>query len=50
MFILLNLFTHLFFSLLEPEYRNPEPKSYIAVASGLKQHNMAKVYAGYFRK
>ncbi|RUS19780.1 chitin synthase-domain-containing protein [Endogone sp. FLAS-F59071] len=28
--------------------RNPEPQSYIAVAQGSKQHNMAKVYAGHF--
>ncbi|KAI7855224.1 chitin synthase-domain-containing protein [Circinella umbellata] len=28
--------------------KNPEPKSYIAVANGAKMHNMAKVYAGYY--
>jgi len=26
----------------------PQPQSYIAIASGEKQHNMAKVHAGYF--
>ncbi|KND01488.1 uncharacterized protein SPPG_03289 [Spizellomyces punctatus DAOM BR117] len=26
----------------------PEPKSYIAIADGTKQHNMAKVYAGHY--
>ncbi|CAG8570832.1 8959_t:CDS:2 [Acaulospora morrowiae] len=34
---------------IEPEFENPKPQSYIAVASGTKQHNMAKVYAGHFR-
>ncbi|ORX92685.1 hypothetical protein K493DRAFT_376454 [Basidiobolus meristosporus CBS 931.73] len=33
---------------LDPLYTDPEPQSYIAVASGAKQHNMAKVYAGHF--
>ncbi|CAG8454384.1 7639_t:CDS:2 [Dentiscutata erythropus] len=33
---------------LEPEFRNPLPQSYIAVAAGSKQHNMAKVYAGHY--
>ncbi|CAG8507610.1 20115_t:CDS:2 [Racocetra fulgida] len=33
---------------LEPEFSDPQPQSYIAVAAGSKQHNMAKVYAGYF--
>ncbi|KAF7720825.1 hypothetical protein EC973_005992 [Apophysomyces ossiformis] len=28
--------------------KNPEPKSYIAVANGAKQHNCAKVYAGHY--
>ncbi|KAF9977498.1 hypothetical protein BGZ65_007373 [Modicella reniformis] len=28
---------------------DPTPQSYIAVAAGSKQHNRAKVYAGYFR-
>ncbi|KAJ3214153.1 Chitin synthase, class 3 [Dinochytrium kinnereticum] len=28
--------------------RNPEPKSYLAIADGAKQHNMAKVYAGLY--
>ncbi|ORZ19580.1 chitin synthase-domain-containing protein [Absidia repens] len=31
-----------------PEMRNPEPKSYLAVAIGEKQYNMAKVYAGHY--
>ncbi|KAI9105452.1 chitin synthase-domain-containing protein [Phlyctochytrium arcticum] len=26
----------------------PEPKSYIAIADGVKQHNMARVHAGYY--
>ncbi|KAJ3001009.1 hypothetical protein HDV02_000078 [Globomyces sp. JEL0801] len=29
--------------------KNPHPQSYIAVATGSKQHNMAKVYAGYYK-
>lgn len=29
---------------------NPKPYSYIAVASGSKQHNMARVYVGHFSK
>ncbi|CAG8589908.1 654_t:CDS:2 [Cetraspora pellucida] len=33
---------------LEPEFSDPQPQSYVAVAAGSKQHNMAKVYAGYF--
>jgi chitin synthase len=33
---------------LDEENRFPELKSYIAVAEGSKQLNMAKVYAGYF--
>ena len=33
---------------LSEENRNPVPKSYIAIADGSKQHNMAKVYAGTF--
>ncbi|CAG8523665.1 glycosyltransferase family 2 protein [Gigaspora rosea] len=33
---------------LEPEFSDPQPQSYIAVAAGSKQHNMAKVYAGFF--
>ncbi|CAG8475930.1 6512_t:CDS:2 [Acaulospora colombiana] len=32
---------------LEPEFKDPQPQSYIAVASGMKQHNMAKVYAAW---
>ncbi|KAJ3101079.1 Chitin synthase, class 3 [Phlyctochytrium planicorne] len=27
---------------------NPEPRSYLAIAHGAKQHNMAKVYAGHY--
>ncbi|OUM59883.1 glycosyltransferase family 2 protein [Piromyces sp. E2] len=27
----------------------PEPKSYVAIAEGKKRHNMAKVYAGWYR-
>eukprot|EP00158_Paraphelidium_tribonemae_P006175 Partr_v1_DN27712_c1_g1_i1_m67620 putative chitin synthase len=30
------------------EFSTPEPMSYVAVAHGSKQHNMAKVYAGFF--
>ncbi|KAF0332974.1 glycosyltransferase family 2 protein [Gigaspora margarita] len=33
---------------LEPEFKDPQPQSYIAVAAGSKQHNMAKVYAGHY--
>ncbi|CAG8501006.1 7695_t:CDS:2 [Paraglomus occultum] len=33
---------------LLPEFENPQPKSYIAVAAGNKQHNRAKVFAGHF--
>ncbi|ORX92182.1 hypothetical protein K493DRAFT_226300 [Basidiobolus meristosporus CBS 931.73] len=34
---------------LDPYYgSDPEPQSYIAVAAGAKQHNMAKVYVGHF--
>ncbi|KAK9762980.1 hypothetical protein K7432_010757 [Basidiobolus ranarum] len=33
---------------IEPAFANPEPMSYMAVAAGSKQHNMAKVYAGHF--
>ncbi|KAI8920800.1 chitin synthase [Powellomyces hirtus] len=33
---------------LEPSAANPEPKSYVAIAHGEKQHNMAKVYAGHY--
>ncbi|KAJ3084978.1 Chitin synthase, class 3 [Quaeritorhiza haematococci] len=28
--------------------KGPEPKSYLAIADGAKQHNMAQVYAGHF--
>ncbi|KAF9577687.1 Chitin synthase, class 7 [Lunasporangiospora selenospora] len=35
---------------LDPAFdSDPTPQSYIAVAAGAKQHNRAKVYAGYFR-
>ncbi|KAF9425909.1 hypothetical protein BGZ94_007110 [Podila epigama] len=35
---------------LDPAFdADPTPQSYIAVAAGSKQHNRAKVYAGYFR-
>ncbi|KAG0079828.1 hypothetical protein BGZ93_009190 [Podila epicladia] len=35
---------------LDPTFdSDPTPQSYIAVAAGSKQHNRAKVYAGYFR-
>ncbi|KAF9115880.1 hypothetical protein BGX27_005946 [Mortierella sp. AM989] len=35
---------------LDPVFDSePTPQSYIAVAAGSKQHNRAKVYAGYFR-
>ncbi|KAK9760796.1 hypothetical protein K7432_014804 [Basidiobolus ranarum] len=34
---------------IDPYYGpDPEPQSYIAVAAGAKQHNMAKVYVGHF--
>ncbi|KAL1920811.1 uncharacterized protein VTP21DRAFT_11446 [Calcarisporiella thermophila] len=33
---------------LDPTFHDPKPQSYIAVAQGSKQHNMAKVYAGHF--
>ncbi|CAG8533834.1 10021_t:CDS:2 [Gigaspora rosea] len=33
---------------LDPAFKDPQPQSYMAVAAGSKQHNMAKVYAGYF--
>ncbi|KAJ3157473.1 hypothetical protein HDU86_003365 [Geranomyces michiganensis] len=33
---------------LEPNNENPKPKSYIAIAQGEKQHNMAKVYSGWY--
>ncbi|KAL1922101.1 uncharacterized protein VTP21DRAFT_10743 [Calcarisporiella thermophila] len=32
----------------DPKFRNPKPKSYVAVAQGSKQHNMAKVYVGHY--
>ncbi|KAI8819501.1 glycosyltransferase family 2 protein [Fimicolochytrium jonesii] len=32
----------------DPGMTEPEPRSYIAIADGEKQHNMAKVYAGYY--
>ncbi|KAJ3115915.1 Chitin synthase, class 3 [Phlyctochytrium bullatum] len=31
-----------------PLFAAPEPKSYLAIAHGVKQHNMAQVYAGYY--
>ncbi|KAL0089727.1 chitin synthase [Phycomyces blakesleeanus] len=34
---------------LDPAMANPEPKSYLAVADGEKQLNMAKVYAGHYK-
>ncbi|KAF9371796.1 hypothetical protein CPC16_002848, partial [Podila verticillata] len=35
---------------LDPTFdSDPTPQSYLAVAAGSKQHNRAKVYAGYFR-
>ncbi|CAG8731553.1 3373_t:CDS:2, partial [Racocetra fulgida] len=33
---------------LDPAFKDPQPRSYVAVAAGSKQHNMAKVYAGHF--
>ncbi|KAJ1845544.1 hypothetical protein LPJ73_004817, partial [Coemansia sp. RSA 2703] len=33
----------------EDSFRDPEPCSYLAVAAGSKQHNMAKVYCGHYR-
>ncbi|PVU84732.1 hypothetical protein BB560_007280 [Smittium megazygosporum] len=33
----------------EEEFLNPEPSSYIAVASGSKKYNEAKVYCGYYK-
>ncbi|KAJ3024210.1 hypothetical protein HKX48_004483 [Thoreauomyces humboldtii] len=33
---------------LDDNQRNPEAKSYIAIAHGERQHNMAKVYAGFY--
>ncbi|KAJ3316793.1 hypothetical protein HDU93_004271, partial [Gonapodya sp. JEL0774] len=35
---------------LDPSFGEPKPYSYIAVANGAKQHNMARVYVGYYRK
>ena len=32
------------------EYVDPEAMSYLAIADGFKQHNMARIYAGYFNK
>ncbi|KAJ3411900.1 hypothetical protein HDV05_001535 [Chytridiales sp. JEL 0842] len=31
-----------------PEMLTPEPKSYLAIADGFRQHNMAKVHAGLY--
>ncbi|KAJ2051670.1 hypothetical protein H4S04_001837 [Coemansia sp. S16] len=33
----------------EESFKDPQPCSYLAVAAGSKQHNMAKVYCGYYR-
>ncbi|KAJ1998432.1 hypothetical protein GGI04_005005, partial [Coemansia thaxteri] len=33
----------------EESFKDPQPCSYLAVAAGTKQHNMAKVYCGYYR-
>ncbi|KAJ2170932.1 Chitin synthase, class 1, partial [Coemansia sp. RSA 551] len=33
----------------EEAFTDPQPCSYLAVAAGSKQHNMAKVYCGYYR-
>ncbi|KAJ2634444.1 hypothetical protein GGF40_004200 [Coemansia sp. RSA 1286] len=33
----------------DESFRDPEPCSYLAVAAGSKQHNMAKVYCGHYR-
>ncbi|RIA80400.1 Glycosyltransferase Family 2 protein [Glomus cerebriforme] len=33
---------------ISPEFKDPQPMSYVAIADGAKRHNMAKVYAGYF--
>jgi chitin synthase len=33
---------------LDPNWENPEALSYLAVAEGSKQHNMAKVYVGWY--
>ncbi|KAI8058582.1 chitin synthase-domain-containing protein [Syncephalis plumigaleata] len=33
---------------VDPEFADPQPVSYLAIAAGAKQHNMAKVYAGHF--
>ncbi|KAI8324258.1 hypothetical protein GQ54DRAFT_296260 [Martensiomyces pterosporus] len=32
----------------DPQFLDPQPCSYLAVAAGSKQHNMAKVYCGYY--
>ncbi|ORZ15968.1 chitin synthase-domain-containing protein [Absidia repens] len=34
---------------LDPTMKNPNPSSYLAIADGEKQLNMAKVYAGHYR-
>ncbi|KAL1922500.1 uncharacterized protein VTP21DRAFT_10039 [Calcarisporiella thermophila] len=34
---------------IDPAFQDPKPQSYIAIAQGSKQHNMAKVYAGHFK-
>ncbi|KAI9594782.1 chitin synthase-domain-containing protein [Syncephalis fuscata] len=33
---------------VDPEFADPQPVSYLAIAAGAKQHNMAKVHAGHF--
>ncbi|KAJ1658118.1 hypothetical protein IWQ61_002583 [Dispira simplex] len=33
---------------VDPLFADPQPCSYIAIADGAKQHNMAKVYAGHY--
>ncbi|KAJ1949302.1 hypothetical protein FBU59_001203, partial [Linderina macrospora] len=32
----------------DPQFLDPQPCSYIAVAAGSKQHNMAKIYCGHY--
>ena len=33
---------------IAPKYKNPKPKSYLSVAQGSKQHNMAQIYPAHF--
>ncbi|KAI9313223.1 chitin synthase-domain-containing protein [Dichotomocladium elegans] len=35
---------------LDPTMREPKPSSYVAIADGEKQLNMAKVYAGHYKR